>query len=177
MVPHPLHGELVRLRAFEPEDAEHLQRWFTDSEVLYNLTRTYPKPVAAWRDELARAPAASYAGVHLMVETHEGRPIGDVALTPWRPESRCARLGIAIGEPAYRGSGYGTDTMRTICRFGFEMMNLHRIELEVFADNERARHVYEKVGFRTEGVRHEAFFRFGTWTDIVMMGLLEGQLR
>jgi len=57
------------------------------------------------------------------------------------------------------------------------MMNLHRIELEVFADNARAVHVYEKVGFHMEGTRRRAIFKFGRYQDLHVMGLLEEELR
>ncbi|MBE0610648.1 MAG: GNAT family N-acetyltransferase, partial [Dehalococcoidia bacterium] len=70
-----------------------------------------------------------------------------------------------------------TDTMRTVCRFGFEMMNLHRIQLEVYANNARARHVYEKVGFVLEGCRRQALYKFGRYHDVLVMSLLEGELR
>jgi RimJ/RimL family protein N-acetyltransferase len=93
------------------------------------------------------------------------------------PENRSARLGIAIGAKARWDGGYGTDAMRVLCRFGFDMMNLHRIELDVYADNLRAEHVYEKVGFRVEGRRREALYKFGRYHDVVVMGLLEGELR
>ena len=105
------------------------------------------------------------------------RLIGGVDLRPSSQENREATLGITIGDKAVWDGGYGTDTMRTICRFGFEMMNLHRIQLEVYAGNERARHVYEKVGFRLEGCRREAFFKYGRYQDVLVMGLLEGELR
>ena len=64
-----------------------------------------------------------------------------------------------------------------MCRFGFEMMNLNRIELEVHAENARARHVYAKVGFQEEGVRRQAIYRAGRYQDMVVMGLLAGELR
>ena len=56
------------------------------------------------------------------------------------------------------------------------MMNLNRIELDVFAENARARRVYEKVGFREEGVRRQAVYKYGRYQDVVVMGLLAGEL-
>jgi len=92
------------------------------------------------------------------------------------PENRSATLGIAIGDKDSWDGGFGTDTMRTVCRFGFEMMNLHRIELEVYASKARARHVYEKVGFAVEGTRRDGVFKFGADQNVVVMGLIEGEL-
>jgi RimJ/RimL family protein N-acetyltransferase len=103
--------------------------------------------------------------------------IGGCDLRAERLENRSASLGIAIGDKSYWDGGYGTDAMRVLCRFGFEHMNLHRIELEVYAGNERARHVYEKVGFTVEACRRQAHFKYGKYMDVFVMGLLEGELR
>lgn len=52
--------------------------------------------------------------------------------------------------------------MRVICRVGFNVMNLHRIELRVFGDNARARHVYQKLGFVEEAVSRGVLSSMGT---------------
>ena len=138
----------------------------------------YPLSMKSERDFIERVSTANYGHAGFAVETlAEGRLIGGVDLSTASPENRCASLGIAIGEKAFWDGGYGTDTMRTVCRFGFEMMNLHRIELDVYATNERARHVYEKVGFVLEGRKRDALFKYGRYEDVLVMSLLEGELR
>ncbi len=67
--------------------------------------------------------------------------------------------------------------MRTICRFGFDHVNLHRITLFVNADNAQAIRAYEKVGFQHEGALREAAFVHGGRVDHLVMGLLAGDLR
>lgn len=67
--------------------------------------------------------------------------------------------------------------MRALCRFGFEIMNLHRIQLDVYAGNARAQHVYEKVGFRVEARKRQGIYKFGAYQDVLVMGLLQGELR
>ncbi len=174
----PFEGKLIRLRAREPEDEPRAFRWINDPEVTEHLDVRYPYSHAAERDWLVATGSVGYGVAGLAVETVADRThIGTCALRETSPENRSAVLGIMIGEKAYWDGGYGTDVMRTLCRFGFEQMNLHRIELEVFASNARARHVYEKVGFQVEAVRRQAEFKGGGYLDIVTMGLLEGELR
>ncbi len=173
----PFEGRLIRLRGREPEDEPLLHRWINDPEVNEHLSIRFP---ISHRGELEFVESASnvdYNHLNLTVETLDGRRmIGGCNLDAFRPENRSAVLGIAIGDKEFWNGGYGTDTMRTLCRFGFEMMNLHRIQLDVFDGNDRARHVYEKIGFRTEVTKRQAVYKFGRYLDVYVMGLLEGEL-
>ena len=174
----PYEGKLVRLRARELEDEPLLYRWFNDFEVTEYLSVRYPVSHKAEREFIEKQSAPGYGNAGFAVETlADGRLIGGTDLMHTSAENRSAVLGIAIGDKTYWNSGYGTDTMRTVCRFGFEMMNLRRIELIVFADNVRAQKVYERVGFKVEGRLRDAHFKRGQYQDVIVMGLLEGELR
>jgi len=67
--------------------------------------------------------------------------------------------------------------VRTICRYGFERMRLHKISLSVVTENLSAVHVYRKVGFVEEGRLRQVFRRDGRWYDMVTMGLFAEELR
>jgi RimJ/RimL family protein N-acetyltransferase len=56
--------------------------------------------------------------------------------------------------------------------FAFSQMNLHRVYLRVFEDNQRALHCYEKCGFKPEGRLREAHFANGKYKDELVMGIL-----
>jgi RimJ/RimL family protein N-acetyltransferase len=172
----PLEGRLVRLRAHEPDiDLDRAHAWFNDYDVRRTLGRQYPFSRADVRTRMTDSPRYGLAPFAI-VRKEDGVLIGDVGLFAMTPENRAAHLGIQIGDKSCWDGGYGTDAMRTVCRFGFDHMNLHRIDLEVLPENERARHVYRKVGFREEGVLRDAMFRRGRYLDIVLMSLLAGEL-
>ncbi|MFB9902625.1 GNAT family N-acetyltransferase [Allokutzneria oryzae] len=171
-------GELVRLRAFDPSEAEALWRWNHDPDVMRWMNDGYPDSVAQVAKRMSEWPRNSYEKVVLAVETRaEGRLIGVAVLRDAEPETGNAELDVYIGEKDCWGSGYATDATRTMCRFGFDQMRLHRVTLWVVADNVAARRVYEKVGFVEEGRQRECFRRDGEWHDMIMMGLLESDLR
>ena len=56
--------------------------------------------------------------------------------------------------------------------YGFEQLGLHRITLEVYSFNPRARRVYDKVGFVAEGVLRDALRRGDGWIDATVMSIL-----
>ncbi len=106
------------------------------------------------------------------IETKDGVHIGTVNFHQTLPEDRRASLGIMIGEKEYWSKGYGTDAMRTLLRFGFEEMNLHRIELTVHAGNERALACYRKCGFVEEVRLRQHRYAQGAYHDTLWMGIL-----
>ncbi|MCA1825171.1 MAG: GNAT family N-acetyltransferase, partial [Frankia sp.] len=145
-------GKLVRLRAQEPADIPLLFQWFNDPEVTSYLALRYPLSMRDEQDFVESVKSVGYQHAHFAIEAKDtGDLIGGVDLREVSAENRHADLGIALGNKAYWDRGYGTDAMRTICRFGFEEMNLHRIQLWVHGTNPRAQRVYEKIGFVVEG--------------------------
>ncbi len=173
---HPARGELVRLRAREEGDAPLMYRWINDWETLRYLGGRYVQSMAFEQKWVQRGDP-SFGDASFIIESLDGEPIGWTGLHGATPETRAASLGIAIGEHRFREGGYGSDATRTVCRFGFESMNLHRIDLTVFTWNTRAIRAYEKVGFQHEGVLRHAMFKAGRWEDLVYMGLLREDLR
>jgi Acetyltransferase (GNAT) domain/Histidine kinase-, DNA gyrase B-, and HSP90-like ATPase len=60
-------------------------------------------------------------------------------------------LFVGIGEDASQGKGYGTESARLICEYGFFFRNLHSIKAEVHEYNKAARRIYERIGFKLVG--------------------------
>lgn len=80
-------------------------------------------------------------------------------------------LGITVRRDR-RDQGVGTAMMRHIVSWAQANPLIHRLELQVFPDNQRAIHVYEKIGFAHEGVRRQSFCKAGQFLDLVMMGMV-----
>jgi RimJ/RimL family protein N-acetyltransferase len=83
-----------------------------------------------------------------------------------------AWIGMVIGDRENWNRGYGTDALRLALRYAFDELNLHRVTLGVYAYNRRAIHIYEKLGFRIEGVERAAVHREGRRHDAWVMGML-----
>lgn len=165
-----IYGEKTRLRRIERQDIPTFVRWFSDPEVREFLLINRPISTAEeerWFERKLEEGSEIFA-----IETADGTHIGNIELMDIDSRHRHAELGVVIGEKAYWGQGYGSDAIRTLLRFAFEEMNLHRVSLRVYEDNARGINAYEKCGFRIEGRLREAIYRKGRYYDELIMGVL-----
>lgn len=93
------------------------------------------------------------------------------------PDYRHAGIDLFLAT-SHQGQGLGTDAIRTIARYLFDVRGHHRLTIDPSAANERAIRAYERVGFRRVGVMR-AYERGpdGTFHDGVLLELLRGELR
>ena len=168
-------GELVYLRPLEPEDAQVVAHWFNDPDVSRTLRMWRPMTVVGEAEFLTKL-GKSEGDVILGVTTVEGdRLIGSVGLHGFEIKNRSGCFGVLIGEKREWGKGYGGEATRLMVDVGFGTINLHRIWLEVFAENERGIRAYEKAGFRREGLMRRSEYREGCWHDSVLMAILRDE--
>jgi RimJ/RimL family protein N-acetyltransferase len=71
-----------------------------------------------------------------------------------------------------RDAGHGQSVLALLLHRLFVEMKAHRVWLDVIDTNERAMHVYRKLGFIQEGRFRSAVLRKGEWRDLVIFGLL-----
>ncbi|MBW5469194.1 GNAT family N-acetyltransferase [Brevibacillus formosus] len=103
--------------------------------------------------------------------------IGDVQIGDIDSKNRSAFIRISIDQNAYQSKGYGSEALLLMLDYGFGILNLHRIELNVFAFNERAIHTYEKLGFQREGVQRQALYYNHAYHDSILMSMLADEYR
>jgi diamine N-acetyltransferase len=167
-----LIGEKIYLRAVEREDAAIFLPWANDFDVKRHMLLHRPMSLAAEEAWIARIQEDKSNVVLSIVLRKDDRVIGNTALHGIHSHSHNASFGIMIGDKAEWGKGYGSEATRLIVGHGFQTLNLHRIWLHVYEDNERAIRSYEKVGFRREGVLRDHVFREGRYGNVITMGIL-----
>ena len=177
-----LAGERVLLRPFLlEEDAPAIRAVLQDPEV-GRLTGSdhgpaEPRPwdeaaeerMRAWYSTRQEQPGRLDLAV---VDRAAGAYVGEVVLNEWDSGNRSCNFRIALAQ-AGRDRGLGSEALRLIVGYGFEHLGLHRIALEVYAFNPRARHVYERAGFVVEGVLRDALRYDDQWIDATVMSILD----
>lgn len=99
--------------------------------------------------------------------------IGTVGLTDIDMRNLKAELSIILGEKEYRGKGFGEEALRLILDFAFENLALNKIILKVFKYNESALKLYNKVGFKLDGILRQDIYKNNQFNDVIEMSLLK----
>ncbi|MET9494663.1 GNAT family protein [Streptomyces sp. NPDC006552] len=167
-----LTGEHTVLRPFTEADADVMAGILTDPELLY-FTGGDPAPfgLAHLRSWYGSRGAQDDRLDLAVTDRASGELVGEVVLNEWEPRHRRCTFRTLIG-PRGRGRGLGTEAVRLVVGYGFEVLGMHRVQLAAYADNARALRVYEKAGFVVEGVRRQVELRDGIWRDEVLMAVL-----
>ena len=160
----------ITIRRAEPSDFEAAQRIFSGLKVIWG-TLQIPFPSAeVWRKRFAEPPE----GLFMLAACAGDEMVGQLAVhtSPSRPRRRHAgQIGMAVRED-WQGKGVGTRLMQAGIDLADNWLNLRRLELEVFVDNEPAIRLYKKFGFKIEGTLVEYAFRGGRYVDTFTMARL-----
>lgn len=106
-----------------------------------------------------------------VVDNATGACVGEVVLNMYDAGSSSCNFRTLFG-PDGRDRGLGTEAARLIVAYSFDELGLHRISLEVYAFNPRARRAYENAGFIAEGTLRDALRFDGAWIDATVMSML-----
>ena len=174
-----LRGELTGLRARLPGDAEILHaELYDDVEMRVRADSRPWVPIPNgpaspfWAAGTAGESQPADTAIFSVVELATGGLAGDAMLWDIDPHNRSAHLGLSL-RPACRGRGLGTDAIRLLCRYGFAIRGLHRLQIETLADNEAVIRIAQQVGFTREGVIRGSDWVNGAFADSVIFGLLD----
>jgi len=166
-------GEKITLRALEKRDVEFLRALRNHPEMM-PFHCSYMPVTEIQQEKWYERTATDTRNVVFIVEDPDGKAVGYVQMNGIDHKNRSVEIGIHLS-PQAQGKGYGKDAFRTLMRFAFREMNMHRVFLQVFAFNERAIELYKKLGFREEGRARDAIFQNGQYHDLVVMSILESE--
>lgn len=168
---------MFRLRELERKDLPVINKW-RNKEELISLLGTPFRFINVdvdikWYESymLNRNSAVRCA----ITEFDNDEILGLVSLTSINYVNLTAEFHIMIGEEKSCGKGMGTFAVKAMIEHAFYNMNLRRIELGVLADNYRALHVYEKVGFKKEDIKRQAIYKKGKYVDLISCAILRDE--
>lgn len=170
-----LVGKKCYLSPINVEDDDQYCVWLNDLEVASNLL-IFNQQLSLEREKMIlHDMIKNGAQIFAIIDTLKDTLIGNCSIFRINERNRKAEAGIFIGDKNYLSKGYGTEALALLIDYGFNILNLNNIMLEVFSYNKRAIRSYEKVGFKEIGRRREAIIFAGEKHDEIYMDILASE--
>lgn len=163
-------GERLYLSPINKDDVEIFTKWMNDKEITDRLHGTF-RIITIEAEE--KWVESAQNGYNFSMVLNDDTLIGNISLMNVNEIDGTATIGLFIGEKDNRGKGYGSEALKLILNFGFNVLRLHNIKLDVFDFNENAIACYKKVGFKEYARRHECYFLDGKYHDELSLEILD----
>jgi ribosomal-protein-alanine N-acetyltransferase len=166
------------LRALLMEDADFIYKEWGDPVVTHYMRDEEPLKSLEHAKEMLRPlqtpekmPGFKWWGIELK---STGHLIGTCGYCRWDKNHHRAEIGYDMW-PEYWGQGLMPEAIQALIRFGFETLELNRVEATTHTENQRSQRVLEKLGFQREGILREFYCRDAIYNDQVQFSLLKSE--
>jgi len=166
-----INGNGLYLSPLNTEDFDLYCKWLNDPD-LGPFIDTASKIFSIEREKEVLAKLANENSYLAIVLNENDEMIGDCSVMNIDTISRSAELGMIIGEKKNRNNGYGSEVLKILIQYCFEILNLNSLYGRIFDFNIPSRKLCEKIGFKECGVRHDAYYVNGCYHDEIFVELL-----
>lgn len=170
-----LETERLALRQLRLEDAADIYDYFSMDEVtmFYDLDsftelKQAEDLIVYWNNRFNNIEAIRW-GITLK---SEDRIIGTCGFHNWAKKHYKAEIGYELS-PNHWNKGYMTEVLEAVINFGFEELELNRIQALIHRDNVNSRKLLEKSNFREEGLLSEYYYKKNRYVDAVIFSILK----
>ncbi|WP_454840846.1 GNAT family N-acetyltransferase [Pseudomonas hormoni] len=165
----PVPDAVVTLERFNESHIEGITALYNEPAVTRQVLQMPFQSTELWRKRLASDNEREIK----LVALHQGLVIGSIGLEQFSRIRRSHAGSFGMGVlPGWQSKGVGSKLLATALDIADNWMNLQRVELAVYADNEAAIGLYRKFGFETEGLFRDYAVRDGRLVDTLSMARL-----
>jgi len=170
-----LTGEKIYLREVREEDVnDEYYSWINDSEINQFLeTKFFPrskKDILHHVNKLDGNPNEIFFAI---CDIKNDKHIGNIKLGPINWYHRKGDISLLIGDKNYWGKGVATESIKLVVKFGFEVLNLHKLNAGYYSKNIGSAKAFEKCGFVVEGHFKSEVYCNGEYQDSYRVGLIK----
>lgn len=169
-----LHTERLVLRPLKSTDVQALFEVFSDPKVMrhwsgaaWNSIEQAQQKIAQYDKALRESESIGLGIVNIQTNT----VIGTCSLFQLDEQCRRAEIGYGMVSTAW-GNGYMYEALTALINFGFEVLDLNRIEADIDPRNQPSLRSVERLGFIKEGHLRERWIVEGEISDSSIYGLL-----
>lgn len=173
-----IETERLILRRFEYSDCDAVfKNWASDEKV----QTMYCEPVYSTNEEVKGLLDKYISGYSredyyrwAVIDKENGECIGQIAYFLVDSKNHFAEIEYCIGQQFQR-KGYATEAAKAVIAFGFDRMNLHKVQICCKTINVPSRRVIEKCGFTYEGTLRDYFFIDGEYVGRNYFSILKNE--
>ena len=172
-----LETERLLLRKMKVSDAEDMYDYAKREELTKYLLWSPHNSFFYTKDYLKYGESRYSVGDFYdwaVVEKASGRMIGTCGFTSIDTQHNSGEIGYVLN-PDFHGKGYGTEAAARVLAFGFDNLELHRIEARFMEGNAASLRVMEKLGMTFEGFKREAMLIKGEYRTIGVSAILRNE--
>ena len=172
-----LESERILLRMVTADDCSNdYIRWMNDMETnRYMETRWYVHDKETIRSFIEGMRNSDHSYLFAIINKKNCKHIGNIKLGPIHNKYHYADISFFIGEKELWGNGLTKEAVKLVCDYGFNSLNLHRIQAGVIDGNTASSRVLEASGFVCEGMLRDKFIVDGEYRDHLIYGLIKNQ--
>lgn len=168
--------EGVKLLPIEYEDVVLLNKWKNDKEVFKYLGGGYrPTSLSQQKNWMDKFIDNTMENQRYIIVDEENEKVGQIGLYQISNIHRTCSLGIYIGVKEKQGRGIASKAYKALEKYAKSYLNIRKIHLEVVGENERAIHMYEKLGFYVCGKYQKERYIDGKYIDLIIMDKFIGE--
>lgn len=167
----------LNLLKFSAEDLDYIFKKFSKVDTMFILG--LPDEESFEKEKLkSNGGYTTYDRtiLHFKLQIKENNEvIGGAGFHNWYASHLRAELGYAISKESYKRQGYMTEAVKEILKYGFNDLNLNRIEACISPNNENSLKLIKKFGFQQEGYLRAHFIRNAEVEDSIIFSLLRSE--
>lgn len=168
-------GKQVYIRPLEKEDLPFRIKWLNDPEIRSTLMIEYPISLAGTMRWFENSVLDDSRRNFSIISRDNDKVIGMTGLLQINRIHDRAQFYMTIGEKDHWGRRIPDETIPMILDYGFNELKLNKIFLYTLSNNARARKVYERNGFRLEGILRQHHFCLGKYQDLHQHSILRSE--
>ena len=174
-----MQGNNIYLKPFTVEHiTDDYIAWLNDSDVNHYLESRFiiqtRETVSNFVKSFAGNKNALLFGIYLKANNLH---LGNISFSEINYQHGYGVIGLALGRKSCWGKGYSSEALKMIVTYGFNVLNLRRLEAGIYEDNIGSIKIFEKLGFHREAILRKRGYLQNSYADIFLFGLLKEEFQ
>lgn len=160
----------ITLKPLDLKDIDHIMTWVNDPEVVKNLQH-FDKKFTRDDEKIYVEKILSSKNDFVFSIFNNDHYVGQCGIHQIAWENKLGRLSLVIKQEFWN-KGYAQEVLPILIDYSFNKLALHKVYLMHWKENKKAEHIYNKLGFKTEGLLKDEYFWQGQYHDMIRMSII-----